>query len=63
MKTRRRHAMAKLPTRIVTTIGDLVSAAYDAADGFGADRLDRAARILTASPLARRLSRPLQFVR
>ncbi len=63
MKTRSRNAVAKLPKRIVTTIGDLVSAAYDAADGFGTDRLDRAAEILTASPLARRLSRQLQFVR
>jgi hypothetical protein len=63
MKTRRRNAVAKLPRRIVTTIGDLVSAAYEVADGFGTDRLDRAAELLTASPLARRLSRQLQFVR
>ena len=63
MKARRRMAVAKLPKRIVTTIGDLVSAAYDAADGFGNERLDRAAEILTESPLARRLSRQLQFVR
>ncbi len=63
MKTRRRTAVAKLPKRIVTTLGDLISAAYDAADGFGTDRLDRAADILTASPLARRLSRQLHFVR
>ena len=63
MKTRRRISVTKLPKRIVTTIGDLVSAAYEAADGFGAERLDHAAEILTRSPLARRLSRHLQFVR
>ncbi len=63
MENRRNRTTAKLPRRIVTTIGDLVSAAYDAADGFGMDRLERAAEILTDSPLARRLSRQLQFVR
>ncbi len=59
----RRHRVTRLPRRIVTTLGDLVVAAYDAADGFGAQRLERAAEILTDSPLARRLSRQLQFVR
>ncbi len=63
MKNRRRTSVARLPRRIVVTLGDLISAAYDAADGLGAQRLDRAAQILTASPLARRLSRPLVFVR
>ncbi len=63
MKNRRRKAVAKLPRRMVTTIGDLISAAYEAADGFGTDRIERAAELLTSSPLARRLSRQLQFVR
>ena len=63
MENRRRHPVAKLPRRIVVTLGDLVSAAYDAADGLGIDRLERAAEILTTSPLARRMSRHLQFVR
>lgn len=59
----RQHRSTEKPRRIVTTLGDLVSAAYDAADGFGLQRLERAAEILTDSPLARRLSRQLQFVR
>ena len=60
MKTRRSIRMSK---RIVTTLGDLISAAYDAADGFGKQKVERAAEILTATPVARRLSRQLQFVR
>ncbi len=60
MKTRR---SIRMPRRIVTTLGDLISAAYDAADGFGKYKMERTAAILTASPLARRLSRQLQFVR
>ena len=60
MKTRR---TSKMPKRIVTTLGDLISAAYDVADGFGVQKLERAAKILTATPLARRLARQLQFVR
>jgi len=62
MKTSRRNAVARLPKRIVTTLGDLISAAYDAAGGFGRQRVERAAVILTAPPLARRMSRHLQFV-
>ncbi len=52
-----------MPKRIVTTLGDLISAAYDAADGLGLQKIERAAEILTAAPLARRMSRQLQFVR
>jgi hypothetical protein len=63
MKSIRNRSTGPMPKRIVTTIGDLISAAYDAADGFGTQRLERAARILTATPLARRMSRQLQFVR
>ncbi len=63
MKSRDHRSNAKTPKRIVTTLGDLISAAYEAADGFGLQRLERAAEILTESPLARRLSRQLQFVR
>jgi hypothetical protein len=60
---RRRNAMAKLPRKIVTTLGDLIAAAYDAAGGFGPQREERAAVLLTASPLARRLNKQLQFTR
>jgi hypothetical protein len=49
--------------RILTTLGDLISAAYDASEGFGSQRLERAADLLTRSPLARRMSRQLYFVR
>ena len=63
MKKSRRSAVAKLPKHIVTTLGDLISAAYDAADGFGKQTVERAAQILTNGAVARRLSRQLQFVR
>ncbi|MFL5273971.1 MAG: hypothetical protein ACJ79R_00310 [Anaeromyxobacteraceae bacterium] len=59
----RRSAVSKLPKKIVTTIGDLIVAAYEAADGFGTQRTERAAVLLSASPLARRLNRQLRFVR
>jgi hypothetical protein len=60
-KTRRRDAVTRIPKKIVTTLGDLISAAYDAADGFGTQK--RAAVILERSPLARRMNRRLSFVR
>jgi hypothetical protein len=63
MKTARRNAVARIPKRVVTTLGDLIAAAYEAADGFGKQRLERAAVILSDSPLARRMSRQLRFVR
>jgi hypothetical protein len=63
MKKTRRHAVVRLPKKIVTTLGDLVSAAYDAADGYGRRKVERAAQILTAPGIARRMNRQLQFVR
>ncbi len=60
-KTRRTYASKS--SRIVTTLGDLITAAYEATDGLGTQRLERAAALLSASPLARRMSRQLQFVR
>ncbi len=63
MKKSRRSAVAGFPKHIVTTLGDLISAAYEAADGFGSQRLERAAVILSSSLLARRMSRQLRFVR
>jgi hypothetical protein len=59
----RRSAVAKLPKKIVTTIGELIAAAYEATDGLGTQRIERAAMLLSASPLARRLNRQLRFVR
>jgi hypothetical protein len=63
MKKTRRHAVVRFPKKIVTTLGDLVSAAYDAADGYGRQKLERAADILSAPNLTRRMSRQLQLVR
>ncbi len=52
-----------LPKKIVTTLGDLITAAYDAADGPGVkQRVERAAMILTAPAMSRRMSRQLRFV-
>jgi hypothetical protein len=60
---KKRMAVVRLPKRIVTTLGDLISAAYEAAEGFGPQREERAAVLLSQSPLARRLNRQLRFVR
>ena len=49
--------------KIVTTLGELIAAAYGAADGDRRQRWERAAMLLTESPLARRFSRRLLFVR
>jgi hypothetical protein len=53
---------ARFPRRIATTIGDLIVAAYEAA-GPGQARVDRAAKLLTRSPLARAMDRHLEFVK
>jgi hypothetical protein len=63
MKSRRQNAVAKLPKRIVTTLGDLIAAAYDAAGGFGPQAEERALVLLSAAPLARRMNRQIRFVR
>ncbi len=51
------------PRRLVTTLGDLISAAYDAAPGIGSQRMERALTLLTRSPLARHISPHVEFVR
>ncbi len=51
------------PRRLVTTLGDLISAAYEAVPGMGAQRLERALTLLTRSPLARHISPHVEFVR
>jgi hypothetical protein len=53
---------ARFHRRVVTTLGDLIAAAYEAA-GPGQERLDRAAQILTRSPLAKAMNRHLEFVK
>jgi hypothetical protein len=49
--------------RLVTTLGDLIAAAYEAAPGIGAQRIERALTLLTRSPLARHISPHVEFVR
>jgi hypothetical protein len=49
--------------RFVTTLGDVISAAYEVAPGFGDKKLQRALTLLTRSPLARHMSPHVQFVR
>jgi hypothetical protein len=61
MKRTARRA-ARFPRHVATTLGDLIVAAYEAA-GSGPARLERAARILTESPLAKSMSRHVVFVR
>jgi hypothetical protein len=51
------------PRRLSTTLGELISAAYDAVPGLGTQRLERALRLLTRSPLARQMSPHVEFVR
>ena len=48
---------------LVTTLGDLISAAYEAVPGIGTQRLERALTLLTRSPLARHISPHVEFVR
>ena len=63
MKTPR-HARQTGPSKkIVTTLGELIAAAYGAAEGDSRQRQKRAAMLLTDSPLARGFSRRLVFVR
>ncbi len=48
--------------KLVTTLGELVAAAYEAVPGLGQERLERARLLLTRSPLARALHPQLQFM-
>ena len=63
MKTPRRGASPRLSGKIVITLGDLIAAAYEASEGFGRERAERAAKLLADSGLALLSSRQLQFVR
>jgi len=62
-RTPRRHVRGSRRRKLVTTIGDLISAAYDAVPGPGSVRLERAMALLTRSPLARQISPHVEFVR
>lgn len=59
----RRRAPKLAPTHLVTTLGDLISAAYEAVPGFGESRREHALELLTRSPLARHMSPHVEFVR
>jgi hypothetical protein len=65
MKTRHgtKRTKRSAPRRLVTTLGELISAAYEVAPGMGAQRLERALQLLTRSPLARHMSPHVEFVR
>ncbi len=65
MKTTRgpKRSKRSAPHRLVTTLGELISAAYDTAPGFGTQRIERALALLTRSPLARHMSPHVEFVR
>ena len=59
-----RRPTRKSPARpLKTTLGELISAAYEAVPGMGEKRLERALRLLTRSPLARHMSPHVEFVR
>ncbi len=58
-----RNSRKSAPRRLVTTLGDLISAAYDAAPGLGTQRIERALTLLTRSPLARHITPHVEFVR
>ena len=61
-RTGRKDAKHRMPRRLVTTLGELISAAYEAAPGLGPQRAERARTLLTRSPLARHLSPHVEFV-
>ncbi len=48
---------------LVTTLGDLISAAYEAVPGRGSEREELALALLTRSPLARQIHPHVEFVR
>ena len=59
----RRNTSKRSNRRLVTTLGDLISAAYEAVPGMGTQRIERALTLLTRSPLARHISPHVEFVR
>jgi hypothetical protein len=60
---KQRLGLPSRPARpLATTVGELISAAFDLAPGAGVARLAVARAILTSRPLARRLSRPIALV-
>jgi hypothetical protein len=62
-RTGTKRSKRSAPRRLVTTLGELISAAYEVAPGMGTQRLERALALLTRSPLARHMSPHVEFVR
>ena len=58
-----RTGIASIEKHVVTTLGDLISAAYEVVPGMGDKKLERALELLTRSPLARHMSPHVEFVR
>ena len=65
IKVRRRRSSrsSNVSHRLVTTLGELISAAYEAVPGIGDQRLERALQLLERSPLARSINPHVEFVR
>jgi hypothetical protein len=59
----RRKESKNASRRLVITLGELITAAYDAVPGMGPQRIERALRLLTRSPLARQIHPHVEFVR
>lgn len=57
------RSLRNAPKRVVTTLGDLISAAYEAVPGMGDKKIERALKLLTRSPLARHIHPHVEFVR
>ncbi|HYD39983.1 MAG TPA: hypothetical protein VEB43_04070 [Anaeromyxobacter sp.] len=60
---RDRSRNGKSKKRVVTTLGDVISAAYEAVPGIGNKKLERTLKLLTRSPLARQMYPHVEFVR
>ncbi len=54
---------ARSKKRLTTTLGDIISAAYEAVPGIGDKKIERALTLLTRSPLARHMYPHVEFVR
>ena len=61
--TRRSSSRVSRTSAMAVTLGDLISAVYEAVPGAPAQKLELAMRLLTQSPLARHLHPHLEFVR
>jgi hypothetical protein len=59
----KRPSIRHAPKKLITTLGDLIAAAYEAVDGFGPQRAEAAKALLTRSPLARSIHPHVRFVR